>query len=174
MRFCSRHGGDPGEGPGRRLQGRQAQPRRSDRVQHRVHPQALQDRLGDRLALYKQGKSLFCVLFDVLKMGNNLMKSLVHLTDEFCFVHTSILFFCSGVQSWRAGPWEEDPRDGEGQRSGKAAPWGCVHHRRHNQGCQWQSANLWSSKLRDTCASGENLLIFRAFLFMLDLVLTCS
>ena len=33
-----RYGGDPGQGPGRRLQGRQAQPRRPDRVQHRVHP----------------------------------------------------------------------------------------------------------------------------------------
>ena len=48
----SRDGGDPGEGPGWGLRRRPAQPRRADRVQHRVHSQALQDRLGDRVALH--------------------------------------------------------------------------------------------------------------------------
>ena len=79
MQYFFRHGGDPGEGPGRRLQGGQAQPRRPDRVQHRVHPQALQDRLGDRLALYEQGRRqlILCSLLLCPKNGNNRMKSMV-------------------------------------------------------------------------------------------------
>ena len=84
--------------------------------------------------------------------------------------------FCSGVQSWWAWPGEEDPRDSEGQRQGEAAPGGCLHNRRHHQGCQWQSANLWQSKLRDTGASGKSVLIlnFTPSLFMLDVILTSS
>ena len=50
-----RDGGDPGAGAGPGRGGRPAEPRGPDRVQHRLHAQALQDRRRDRMALHQQG-----------------------------------------------------------------------------------------------------------------------